>query len=57
MAIIQYIYPLHYFDFLGFFYNQDKQQEYLFWIYLLEIAGMILTSVNSAYLLTREFKH
>lgn len=43
-GITQFIYPLHYFDFLGFFYNENKDFEYLFWIYLVEITCMIITA-------------
>jgi hypothetical protein len=43
-AITQFIYPLHYFDFLGYFYSENKGYEYLFWIYLVEITCMITTA-------------
>ncbi len=52
-AITQFIYPLHYFDFLGYFYNQDKRFEYLFWIYLTEIFCMIAAALISIILLLK----
>jgi hypothetical protein len=42
--LTQFIYPLHYFDFLGYFYSRNINFEYLFWIYLLEILCMVLTA-------------
>jgi hypothetical protein len=44
-AITQFIYPLHYFDFLGYFYSRNQDFEYLFWIYLIEISFMIITAI------------
>lgn len=55
-AITQYIYPLNYFDFLGFFYNQDKKFEYLFWIYLVEIFCMFITAILALKLYFEEQK-
>jgi hypothetical protein len=55
-AITQFIYPLHYFDFLGFFYSQDKNFEYLFWIYLVEIGCMFITAILALKLCFEERK-
>ena len=53
-AITQFIYPLHYFDFLGFFYNQAKQFEYLFWLYLGAIISMGITGMLALIALIKE---
>ena len=53
-AITQFIYPLHYFDFLGYFYSQNTNFEYLFWIYQIEISGIILTALLAIALYLKE---
>lgn len=55
-AIIQFIYPLHYFDFLAFFYSQAKQYEYLFWLYILEISCMITTAILALVIYIKHLK-
>lgn len=41
--LMQYIYPLNYFDFLGYFNNGTNA--YLFWVYELEMLFIILTGI------------
>lgn len=53
-AIIQFIYPLNYFDFLGYFYSQNTDFEYLFWIYQIEITGIILTALLAVWMFWNE---
>lgn len=52
--ITQFIYPLNYFDFLGYFYSRNQDFEYLFWIYLIEISFMILTAILALKLYFKE---
>lgn len=53
-VLTQIIYPLNYFDFLYFFYNQNKEYEYLFWIYLIEIGFIVITAGIANKLLFKE---
>jgi hypothetical protein len=56
-AITQFIYPLHYFDFLGYFYSRNMDFEYLFWIYLVEIGCMGITAGVALFLYLQELKY
>lgn len=53
-GIIQFIYPLHYFDFVAYFYYQNKYFEYLFWIYLVAICYMLITAIIAVLLITKQ---